>query len=207
MNTSEVTTSSSSTYSPGSTSPLEDRALSLLGSGVSSEAVATALGVTPGRVSQLLANKEFAAQVADLRYENLQSHNVRDGKYDSLEDRLLDKLEKSMTLMVRPETILKAISTVNGAKRRGQSAPEQVTNSQTIVNLVLPVQIAQKFTTNINNQVTKAGDQELITIASGNLLKQVEEAEELRLEQIEGGQSDGQSDEQRGESDDNSAAD
>jgi len=165
----------SNTYSTGVTSPVEDKALSLLGSGVSSEATATALGVTPGRISQLLSNKEFAAQVAELRYESLQAHNVRDGKYDSLEDKLLVKLERSLPLMVRPETIMKAIATVNGAKRRGQSAPEQVTNSKNIVNLILPTQIAQKFVTNITNQVTRAGEQELLTMSSGNLLRQVEE--------------------------------
>ena len=183
-NTSALQTPSS-TYSTGMTSPIEDKALSLLGSGVSSEAVASALGVTASRISQLLSNKEFAGQVAELRYDNLQSHNVRDGKYDAMEDRLLDKLEKSMPLMVRPEIIMRAMSIVNGAKRRGQSTPEQVTNAKIIVNLILPKQISQKFVTNINNQVTRAGEQELLTMSSGNLLKQVEDAEIIRVEQLE----------------------
>lgn len=161
---------------PGITTSIEGRAKNLLGNGVAPESVAAALGVTPSRISQLLASDDFAHEVATLRYENLQSHNVRDGKYDSLEDRLIKKLENSLPLMVRPDTILKAIATVNGAKRRGQSTPEQVTNQQNIVQLVLPSVIAEKFTINISNQVTKAGDQELLTMQSGNLLKQVEEA-------------------------------
>jgi hypothetical protein len=161
---------------------LEERALSLLGSGCNSESVASALGVHPSRISQLLAEKVFADKVSELRYKNLQKHNARDGAYDSIEDRLLEKLDKAMPLMVRPETILKAISIVNGAKRRGASAPDQVTNQQNIVNIIMPKVISQKFTVNINNQVTRAGDQDLMTMPSGNLLKQVEAAEALRLE-------------------------
>lgn len=167
-------------YSPGVTSALEDRALQLLGKGVQAESVASALGVSASRISQLLSNKFFAEKVSELRYQTLQEHNIRDGKYDSLEDILLSKLEKSMPLLVKPESILKALTAVNGAKRRGQNAPTEVTNQQNIVNIVLPSSIAQKFVTNVDNQVIKAGDQELLTMPSGNLLKRLEDIQEQR---------------------------
>jgi len=173
------------TYGTGTTSSIEERALSLLGSGVAAEQVAAALGVTPSRIAQLLSQKVFADRVASLRYTHLQKHNIRDGKYDALEDTLLGKLEKSMPLLIKPESILKAIAVVNNAKRRGQSTPEQVTNQQNIVNLVLPNVIAARFSIDINNQVIKAGDQSLLTMPSGNLLKQVEDAEATRLEHIQ----------------------
>jgi hypothetical protein len=175
----------SSHYSTGITSSTEDKALQLLGSGIPGEQVAAALGVTSARISQMLAEEHFSTRVAALRYETLQKHNKRDGKYDSLEDKLLDKLERQMGCLIKPESILKAIQIVNGAKRRGQSAPQQVTNQENIVNLILPSVIVKKFTTNINNQVIKAGGQELLTIPSGNLLKQVEEAATARLESPE----------------------
>jgi len=164
----------------GATTSTEERALSLLGAGVAAESVASALGVTPSYISQLLSDENFANQVATVRYESLQKHNVRDESYDSLEDKLLEKLEKQLPLIMKPETLLKAISTINGAKRRGQSAPDQAVNSQNIVNLVLPAVIAEKFSVNINNQVTKAGEQELHTIQSGTLLEQVESRREER---------------------------
>ena len=173
------TTAPSNHYSTGVTSSVEERALQLLGSGVQAEAVAGALGVVPSRITQLLSNKVFAASVAELRYEALQSHNKRDCRYDSLEDRLIGKLENSLPLLMKPESILKAISTINAAKRRGQSAPSQITNQQTIVNLILPAAIVSKFTTNLDNQVIKAGEQDLLTMPSGNLLKQVEAAQEV----------------------------
>ncbi len=164
----------------GATTSVEDRALSLLGAGVVAHSVASALGVTPSYISQLLADDVFATKVATIRYENLQKHNVRDDSYDNIEDRLIKKLSDQLSLIMRPETLLKAISVINGAKRRGVAAPEQVVNNQNIVTLVLPAIIAERFSVNIHNQVTRAGDQELHTIPSSNLLAQVEQKREAR---------------------------
>lgn len=161
---------------------LEERALSLLGAGCNTDAVAAALGVQASRISQLLAQQVFADKVAELRFNNLQKHNARDSAYDGIEDRLVEKLGKALPLLIKPESILKAISIVNGAKRRGISTPDHITNQQNVVTLVMPKVITNKFTVNINNQVTRAGDQDLMTMPSGNLLKRVEEAAALRLE-------------------------
>jgi hypothetical protein len=169
-------------YSPGVTSSVEDKALALLGAGVDPESTAAALGVTASRISQLLAEKSFADKVSELKYAALTEHNVRDNAYDKLEDKLLVKLDASLPLLIRPESILKAMSIVNGAKRRGHTTTNQISNSQTVVNLTLPTVIVNKFVTDINNQVIKAGNQELMTMASGNLLDQVEKAAEVALE-------------------------
>ena len=42
--------------------------------------------------------------------------------------------------------------------------------------------MVEKFAVDINNQVIKAGDQNLHTMPSGNLLKQVEEAKQGAIE-------------------------
>jgi len=149
------------------------RALSLLGSGISPEQVAAAIGVTSSRISQLLSDPEFTAKVAELRFASLQKHNQRDSQYDLLEDSLISKLSDLLPLMMRPMEVLKAIQIINAAKRRGQSAPEQIINQQTVVNISLPTKVVHKFVTNINNQVIQAGDQQLLTIQSGTLMKEL----------------------------------
>ena len=156
-------------------STTESRALALLGSGIPPEMVASTLGVTPSRISQLLSTPEFAAQVAELRFSNLQQHNERDSKYDSLEDSLLQRMKDCLPLMMRPMEILKAIQVINAAKRRGSSAPESVIQQQTIISLTIPTQIIQKFQTTINQQVTHAGEQELLTMQSSTLLKEIKD--------------------------------
>ena len=164
----------------GMTSVTEEKAINLLGAGVSADSVASAIGVTPSRISQLLSDEVFAVKVSEIKYNNLQKHNVRDDKYDTLEDKLLVKLERSLPLLVKPEAILNAVKIVNSANRRGQAGNTSVGAAKNIVNLVLPTTIAQKFVTNINNQVVKAGEQELLTIPSGDLLKQLEEVRETQ---------------------------
>lgn len=168
----------------GAPTSIEDRALALLGAGIAAESVASALGVTPGRISQLLSEQAFSDKVSTLRYENLQKHNTRDATYDSLEDTLLGKLESALPLMLKPSDILRAVQTINSAKRRGQSAPDQVVNQQNIVNLILPAVITQKFAVNIDNQVIRAGQQELHTMPASSLLKDVEAAATRRQEAL-----------------------
>jgi len=151
----------------------ERRALELLGSGAGPEQVASAVGVTTGAISQLLANENFAAAVADLRFQSLSSYNTRDEKINSLEDQLLEKLENLLPMMFRPMEVVRAYATINAAKRRGAAAPTTVNSTQNIVSITLPQIIVDRFTavtTNINNQVIKVGDQDLITMQSGTLL-------------------------------------
>jgi hypothetical protein len=153
------------------TTTTESRALSLLSQGLGPEVVAAAVGVSTSRISQLLSTPEFAAQVAEGRYENLAKHNTRDLAYDQMEDSLLEKLKDCLPFMMRPMEILKAIQVINAAKRRGSSAPESITSQQTVVQLIMPTQILQSFTTNINNQVIKAGQQDLVTVQSASMDK------------------------------------
>ena len=147
-----------------------ERALELLGMGVIPAQVAAALGVDISRISQLLSDEEFAAKVAEKRFANLRKHSERDNKYDALEDELIEKLQDCLPLMHRPMEVLKAIQTINAAKRRGASAPEHITNQNQIIQLNIPNALIEKFQVNINNQVISAGNQSLETIQSGSLL-------------------------------------
>jgi uncharacterized protein YeaC (DUF1315 family) len=160
--------------STSTTSATEERALSLLGQGLGPEIVASAVGVSVSRISQLLSDPKFSAQVATLRYESLAKHNDRDNRYDQMEDQLLDKMKDLIQYMVKPFEVLKAIQVINQAKRRGSSAPESITNQQTVVQLVMPTQIIQNFskdsiTVNVNNQVVRAGNQDLVTTQSSSM--------------------------------------
>jgi hypothetical protein len=162
----------------------ESRALALLGSGIGPEAVASALGLTTSAISQWLSKDEFAAQVAELRFQNLAKHNERDSSYDQLEDDLILRLKDCLPLMHRPLEILKAIQVINAAKRRGSSTPESVINQQNIVQITIPSITVNKFTTNMQNLVIKTGQQELLTIQSGSLLKEVKDEENERIKKL-----------------------
>jgi hypothetical protein len=142
----------------------ESKALKLLGDGFPNTVVASATGLSESRVSQLLSDAEFSKEVSELRYKNLAKHNDRDEKADSLEDKLLEQLERTVPLLHRPMEIARIYSMINAAKRRGHSAPDHTINQQPAVALVMPTLVLQTFTKSANNQIVAAGDLSLVTI-------------------------------------------
>lgn len=152
-----------------SLSSSESRALTLLGQGINPEMTASAVGLSVSRISQLLSDPEFAAQVSEARYKNLMKHNERDATYDEIEDILAKKFHDLLPFMCKPMEVLKGLREINALKRRGSSAPDSITQQQEVITLVMPVQIVNQYRVNATNQVIQAGDQELITIQSGNL--------------------------------------
>lgn len=152
---------------------IQKRAQELLGSGVQSSIVAQTLGVTESYISQLLSDEVFLRGVVDLRYKALAKHNERDGKYDAIEDTLLDRLKETLPLLFDPMKIVKCIQVINAAKRRGQEESGSITQHNTVVNLTMPIAVMQRFSVkkDANNQVIEAGEQQLVTLQSGSLLE------------------------------------
>ena len=145
------------------------RILEMLGNGLAPVVVSSALGVSESYISQLLSETSFAHQVTARRYANLQAATGRDRSYDSIEDDLIDKMKELLPMMYKPMEILRAITVINAAKRRGADTPDNTVIHQTVVQLTLPTSITSKFITNTANQVVEAGEQALITIAASHL--------------------------------------
>ncbi len=150
---------------------IESRAISLLGSGFSAETVASALGVTPARISQLLSDPKISQQVSELKYKNLLKHNIRDAELDALEDSLIAKTKGLIPLISKPIEAARIFSLINAAKRRGASTPDHITNQSVTVQITLPTQVVMQFTKNSAGQVIEAGSQSLITIEPNSLKK------------------------------------
>ena len=155
-----------------------ERALKLLGNGVEQEVVATALGVSPSYISQLLAEPEFASAVAELRLLNLEQASDRDSKYDALEDKLLARLNDTTDYMTKPREVAAVLLGLNKAVRRGVRPENAPQAKQNVVVLNFPTVIQNKFVVNESNQVIGVGTegidqlQDLTTITAKNLLLQ-----------------------------------
>lgn len=173
-----------------------ERALQLLGQGVQNSVVAAALGVTDSVISQLLAEPQFAAEVAALRYQNLTAATKIDAEYNDMEGELLKKLRRNLPLIQKPGEILKAIQVVNGAKRRGAQAVDQQSVAAKVVQISLPKVIHNTYITNVNNQVVEVQDgtgagRTLVTVDSEKLESMAREREATRrLEYQESGVSE-----------------
>lgn len=156
--------------------------LNFLGAGISAERVANAVGCDASYISQLLADTDFAAAVADKRLVQLTEATNRDDRLNGIEDKIISRVEhlvESPLAFSKPMEAIRALHTVNSMKRRGAGDITGAQQHTTIVNLVLPSMITKKFSMqneedfilDINNQVVQVGSQALVTIPSNSVEK------------------------------------
>jgi len=151
----------------------KEQILSLLGTGLSQELVATAVGCTPSYITQLMSDEEFANQVSQKRILALQSHTKRDAKLDDIEDTLIAALEKNLEMIYKPKDILNTLVRVNMMKRRGPAVQESTVVNNTVVNLTMPKKLVQHFTLNSKSEVIEVEGQTMVTMPAGQLLRKL----------------------------------
>lgn len=145
----------------------------LLGTGLSNEIVATAVGCTVEYISQLMSSEEFANAVIAKRTINLTANTARDRSIDGIEDILIDKLRQLLddNLIYKPPDILRAFALVNSAKRRGVSSAESLTINNVVVKLQIPMRVVKEFIQNAQGEVVEVEGQTLVTMPAHTLLK------------------------------------
>jgi len=150
----------------------KDQIRDLLGSGLSNDIVATAVGCDPSYISQLLSDPEFADAVTTLRMQSLTAANKRDATVDGIEDKILKRLDDAVSsnLIYKPQDLLRAFQVVNAAKRRGVPAHENVTINNKIVNLNIPTKVIQNFTIDARGEVVEVEGQTMVTMPAHQLL-------------------------------------
>lgn len=153
----------------------EEKALKLLATGLQPVVVAAAVGVTKGRISQLMEDPTFMVQLAEQQALLGSGAVERDQAYDDLETLLLDKLRTNVPMMFKTQEILGAIRIINSAKRRSIVNPDLNNTAPKIVKLCLPSHVTAKFTINAQGVVVEVAGRELTTIDSGSLLKEVQQ--------------------------------
>lgn len=152
----------------------------LLGTGLEVGVVASAVGVTPAYISQLMAEEAFAAEVIELRTKSLTAASDRDRKIDGIEDSLITRLSDAIDggQVYKPRDILHSFAVINAARRRGVQAQTGVNLVQNIVQLILPRKVVREFTTTRQGEVIdmtldSGQKQTLVTMPSAELLKRL----------------------------------
>lgn len=158
----------------------KDQLKSLLGNGVPAAQAAKAVGCSAAYVAELMAEAGFSEEVATMRVGKLHAATERDAKYDAIEDKLLGNLETMAPLMLQPAMLLKAITVVNGAKRRGVTDAETVAAQKaTVVVLHLPEVLRHRYKLNPNNEIIEVDGRTLLTIDSNAILANLEGAKNV----------------------------
>lgn len=153
---------------------MKEKIRELLGIGLANNIVASAVGCDDSYISQLLSDPVFAEEVQKLRGENLTEAVGRDSKWNSLEDKLLQKVENLLPLMVRPMEVIRALQVVNNAHRRAVPAAALPASTHQHVHLHLPTVVHNKFVINQNSQVVEVDGRTIATMSAKDVVKKLE---------------------------------
>lgn len=80
--------------------------------------IAAAVGLTEGRISQIVNTPAVAARIAELRGEKLEQNKMLNDGWDSLEEESLGVALEYMKTVKDPEYALRAAKVANSANRR-----------------------------------------------------------------------------------------
>lgn len=155
----------------------KDQVIKLLKAGCRPTDVAAAVGCDISYVSQILdPQTPEGVAIALHRIQALAENADIDAKYDSIEKRLLDGLDLKLDQGVhflKVETILRAIQTVNSAKRKNtvQEHAGMVINN--VINLTVPQAFVKNYQVSPTNEVVAVGRQELISMPAAKILEAV----------------------------------
>lgn len=153
----------------------EEKIKTLLGSGLSNEVVASAVGCTASYISQLLADPVFASEVTELKVSALSAHTARDLSLDSIEDTLIEKVAEALQsgTIYKPLDLVTVLSRVNMMKRRGIQQQAAPVVHRTVVTLIHPERMTHKFITNKHNEVIEVDEQTLVAMPASTLLQRL----------------------------------
>lgn len=117
-----------------------------------------------------------------------------DAKYNNLEEKVLDKLEKSLNNSFQPLTPLeytRILQTLNGARRKTEIGRDnllggnEIGGSQRLVQINLPKSMEVEIKINSLNQVSEVDGRVVETQASSDLVKLLEEKENEKQRRLE----------------------
>jgi hypothetical protein len=157
-----------------------DRIKQLLGNGIAPEVVATAVGVTPAYVSQLMADDTFREEVVALRSTALAASTDRDTSWNMLEDKLLAQLHEKVeqNMIYKVPDIVRVLVAANNAKRRGNPISDSIKPTQQVVVLNLPSVVLKQYKENANREIVEVtnddgSQQTLVTMPATQLMHQL----------------------------------
>lgn len=152
-------------------SPLIQKLLGFLSSGVPPAAAASAAGVDPSYVSQLLDNESFRLALYEKSAERLEQDVKHDSRIESVEAKALAAIEQKLPFIRSAMEAAKIFQILNNSKKRAMTknaAPESGLGSVTIV---LPRAIATSLDLRVNTQqqVIEVAGRTMAPLPSKNL--------------------------------------
>lgn len=153
--------------------------LSLAEVGVSNKEIALRARVSESYVSQIVNEETYRKRIIEAKLGVLDERTKRDAKYDELEDKLIDKMNKAVNTMCKPRDIMNALIAINKAERRGASSADLAeiarTGDTSIVVLDIPERAHIRVKTSSSGEVVAINNRNLITMDSRKILEEIKQ--------------------------------
>lgn len=160
---------------------LAGRIQKMLGEGLTSSVVASAVGCDPSYISQLMEDEEFKNAVLIARATKAEGAVKRDGKWDQIEELALEKAAQMLPLVTRPTDLVRLAAMANAAKRRSSEFSGGSESAAPTVNLVLPASAVIHFQMNSNAQVVEVDGRSLAALPTKTLAEKLKERAQERI--------------------------
>lgn len=163
----------------------KDRLLGYLAAGVSQTAAASAVGVDPSYVSQLLEQDDFKIALVERSAGRLQKAIDHDESIESLETKAARVIEQKLPFVRNALEAARIFQILNSSKKRAVASPDSSQGAGGVqsVTIVLPKAAAVSLRMNTQNQVIEVEGRAMAPLPSRNL-PALQEAEAARAKQL-----------------------
>jgi hypothetical protein len=147
----------------------KDQAIALLTQGLSTSVVAAAIGCDDSYISQLKADPDVQARIAQHQLELTEQDIAFDSKLERAESLALDKIERNMQFATLGQAMA-AFRILNGAKKRRDALITPESGGTTInVNLTLPANSLPRYVTNAKSEIVEVEGKTMIGATAKSL--------------------------------------
>lgn len=163
---------------------LKERIIEMLKAGVAPSYVADAVGCDPSYVSQIKADPETAAAIADAQLENIEEDIAHDDLLASAELKALRAIEQRLGHANFAQA-LAAYKILNAATRRNTKNIANGANTTNIgvqVNLTLPATSLPNYVRNANNEIIEVEGKAMITANVSHIDAMLKQRADKKLE-------------------------
>jgi len=157
---------------------LKHRICEMLGQGLPTGVVASALGCDPSYISQLMEDQEFKDKVLIARATKAEGNVARDTKWDEIEDAALNKAKDLIPLVSRPGDLIRIAAMANSAKRRSTELANGSETAAPTVVLNLPQAAVVHFQMNSSAQVIAIDGRSMQAMPTNKLAELVKDKRE-----------------------------
>ncbi len=147
----------------------KEQAIALLTQGLSTSVVAAAIGCDDSYISQLKADPDVQAKIAQHALQLTEQDIAFDSKLERAESLALDKIERNMQFATLGQAMA-AFRILNGAKKRRDALITPESGGTTInVNLTLPANSLPRYVTNAKSEIVEVEGKTMIGATAKNL--------------------------------------